>query len=104
MNERRKRELDPISDSLLHACEEYIKGYERHLDGGRMDQLADSIQQLFKMRVKSGETGLPFPAAETVPTKQLEDYGTIYSSQFLGWVAMLHKTLKERTVSRYASG
>lgn len=104
MSEKRKRELDSISDSLLRACEDYIKAYQQHRDGFIMDQLADSIQQLFKQRVKGGEEGLPFPDEEMIPSRQLVDEECIYSSQFLGWVAALHRELKSRTVSRYASG
>lgn len=86
---------------MLHCCEEYIRAYELHLDGGRMDQLADSIQQLFKERIRSGEGGLPWPPAEMIPTKQVAKYESIYASQFLGWVAMIHKELKLRTATRY---
>jgi hypothetical protein len=67
-----------------------------------MDRLADSIQQLFKQRVKTGERDLPWPDEDLIPSRQLIEYECIYSSQFLGWVAALHKELKQRMVSRYA--
>jgi predicted metalloprotease with PDZ domain len=104
MNEgRRRRELDSISDALLHACEQYLRGFEEHANNARMDQLADSIQQLFKQRIRSGDR-LPFPNAEAIPTRQLVIGDEVYASQFLDWVASLHRELKMRTVSRYAQG
>jgi len=101
MNERRRRELDSISDALLHACEEYIRGSERHVDDSRMDRLADSIQQLFKQRIRSGDK-LPFPDGAAMPSRQLAGGDEIYASQFLDWVAMLHKELKGRMATKYA--
>jgi hypothetical protein len=101
---RRIRELDSISDALLHACEEYLRGWEQKSTSDRMDQLSDSIQQLFKQRKREGDAALQWPSEETVPSKQLEVGDDIYASQFLGWVSVLHKELKSRTVSRYGSG
>jgi hypothetical protein len=102
-SERRKRQLDPIEDALLHGCEEYIRGYEQRASNDRMAQLADSIQQMFKQRVQSGDDTLPWPDGILIPTKQLVDYDQIYASQFLTWIAALHKELNQRTVSRYAA-
>ncbi|MEM0344087.1 MAG: hypothetical protein QXU73_07585 [Thermoplasmata archaeon] len=98
--ERRRRELDSISDALLHACEEYLRGFEQHASAARMDQLADSIQQLFKQRIRSGDR-LPYPSPAAMPTRQLATGDEVYASQFLDWVATLHKELKARTATRY---
>lgn len=98
---RRTRELDPISDALLHACEEYFRGWEQKLPDDRMNQLADSIQQLFKQRRMEGDTTLPLPKKSSIPTKQLRRGDEIYASQFLGWVSVLHKELKSRTATKY---
>jgi hypothetical protein len=102
-NERRKRQLDPIEDALLHGCEEYIRGYEQRASNDRMSQLADSIQQMFKQRVQAGDDTLPWPDELLIPTKQLTEYDEIYASQFLTWIAALHKALNLRTASRYGS-
>ena len=98
---RRRRELDQISDALLHSCEEFIRGYEQHWPPEKMDQLADSVQQLFKQRRRDGDDKLPLPAADVVPTLQVHQYDDITTKQFLSWVAVLHKVLKDRTGSRY---
>ena len=102
-NERRKRQLDPIEDALLHGCEEYIRGYEQRASNDRMAQLADSIQQLFKQRIQSGDGSLPWPDENLIPTRQLLEYDEIYASQFLTWIAALHKVLNLRTASRYGT-
>lgn len=102
-SERRKRQLDPIEDALLHGCEEYIRGYEQRASTDRMAQLADSIQQMFKQRVQAGDDTLPWPDETMIPTKQLVEYDEIYASQFLTWVATLHKQLNQRTASRYGT-
>jgi len=99
-DDRRKSELDKISDSLLHVCEQYLKGMEVNLPPDRMDRLADSIQQLFKARRRAGDL-LPLPSPDLIPTLQLTQYEDISSSQFLDWVALLHKTLKAREGGRY---
>lgn len=102
-NERRKRQLDPIEDALLHGCEEYIRGYEQRASNDRMSQLADSIQQMFKQRIQAGDSTLPWPDENMIPTRQLLEYDEIYASQFLTWIATLHKALNLRTASRYAT-
>jgi len=98
--ERRKSPLDTISDSLLHACEQYLRGMELNLPPDRMDKIADSVQQLFKARWRANDH-LPLPPASVIPTQQLTHYDDIMSSQFLDWVATIHKTLKAREGGRY---
>lgn len=101
--DRRKRELDPIEDSLLHVCEEYLRANEQRQASMRINQLADSIQQLFKQRKKDGDLTLPYPDEELMPTLQLLESDDIYAQQFLPWVSEIHKVLKARTASRYGS-
>ena len=66
-----------------------------------MDQLADSIQQLFKQRRRDGDHLLPLPEMDLVPTRQVLEYDDITTKQFLAWTAKLHKVLKDRTGGRY---
>ena len=101
---RRERKLDSISDALLHACEEYFRTFEQQADDEKMDRIANSIQQLWKQRVRDGDDSLPYMKVDVVPSKQLDSYDTIYSTQFLDWVACIHKELVARKVSRYGSG
>lgn len=100
-SDRRKRDLDPIEDALLHGCEEYIRGYEQRASNDRMAQLADSIQQLFKQRKRDGDSNLPYPEGQLMPTLQLLESDQIYGQQFLPWISSLHKELKSRTATRY---
>ena len=69
-----------------------------------MERLANSIQQLWKQRIRDGDDDLPFPKASVIPSQQLHNYDTVYSSQFLDWVASIHKELESRKGSRYGSG
>jgi hypothetical protein len=102
-NDRRKRDLDPIEDSLLHCCEQYLRGNEQRSQCNVMNQLADSIQQLFKQRKRDGDLTLPYPDEELMPTMQLLERDEVYAQQFLPWVSAIHKVLKARMASRYGT-